>query len=279
VLLRKALVVDDIHINRVILQRQLETYGLSVTSCRNAAEAVAALASAGPFDVILTDHAMPETDGPGTVAALRSAGATAPILLLSSEPDAVGNRPGGIAAVLPKPILRSQLLRVLQDLSYPRPEVPAQAPPAAPPDQAQARPMRVLAAEDNRTNQLVFRKMVAECDMELQFANNGREAVEQWQSFRPDLVFMDISMPEMDGREAARAIRAEEAARGLPRVPIVALTAHAMEGDRVSILQAGIDHYLTKPLKKAEIVAKIAAFCPPGARSPGPAAAREAAPG
>ncbi|WP_413849235.1 response regulator [Albidovulum sp.] len=279
VLLRKALVVDDIHINRVILQRQLETYGLSVTSCRNAAEAVAALASAGPFDVILTDHAMPETDGPATVAALRSAGATAPILLLSSEPDAVGDRPAGIAAVLPKPILRSQLLRVLQDLSYPRPEVPPQAPPAAPPDQAQARPMRVLAAEDNRTNQLVFRKMVAECDMELQFANNGREAVEQWQSFRPDLVFMDISMPEMDGREAARAIRAEEAARGLPRVPIVALTAHAMEGDRVSILQAGIDHYLTKPLKKAEIVARIAAFCPPGARPPGPAAAREAAPG
>jgi len=104
--------------------------------------------------------------------------------------------------------------------------------------------------------------------MALQFANNGREAVDQWQSFRPDLIFMDISMPEMDGRDAARAIRAAEAEQGLPRVPIVALTAHAMEGDDTSIFAAGIDHYLTKPLKKAEIVGKIAALCPAGARPP-----------
>ena len=97
--------------------------------------------------------------------------------------------------------------------------------------------------------------------------------MELWRSFRPDLVFMDISMPEMDGREAARAIRAAEASSGLSRVPIVALTAHAMDADRVSILEAGIDHYLTKPLKKAEIVAKIAAFCPGDARTAVPPAA------
>lgn len=126
--------------------------------------------------------------------------------------------------------------------------------------------MRVLAAEDNRTNQLVFRKMVGGCDIELVFAGNGREAVELWRSGAPDMIFMDISMPEMDGREAARAIRAEEAARGGPRVPIVALTAHAMDGDEDSILAAGIDHYLTKPLKKAAILARIAEFCPPEAR-------------
>ena len=272
VLLRRALVVDDVHINRVILQRQLETYGISVTACRNAAEA---LAAEGPFDVILTDHAMPETDGPALAAALRSAGVLAPILLLSSDPDTFGDRRGDIAAVLPKPILRSQLLHVLQDLSNPEPA--PLPPPETEGETAPGRPMRVLAAEDNRTNQLVFRKMVADCDIDLRFAANGREAVEEWRGFRPDLIFMDISMPEMDGREAARAIRAEEAARGLPRVPIVALTAHAMEGDRQSILQAGIDHYLTKPLKKAEIVSRIAAFCPAGAR---PAATpREAATG
>ncbi len=272
----RALVVDDVHINRVILQRQLETYGLSVTSCRNAAEALAALAANGPFDVILTDHTMPETDGPALAAALRQAGATAPILLLSSDPDALGERPGDIAAVLPKPILRSQLLRVLQEISRPAPAGPAGPPP---PDMAPERPMRVLAAEDNRTNQLVFRKMVADCAIDLRFAGNGREAVEEWRRFRPDVIFMDISMPEMDGRDAARAIRAEEAAKALPHVPIVALTAHAMEGDRDSILQAGIDHYLTKPLKKAEIIARIAAFCPAGARRAVPEATPEAAPG
>ena len=70
--------------------------------------------------------------------------------------------------------------------------------------------MRVLTAEDNRTNQLVFQKMVKDLDIELVFANNGREAVELFQSFKPDLIFMDISMPEMDGREAARAIRVLE---------------------------------------------------------------------
>ena len=76
--------------------------------------------------------------------------------------------------------------------------------------------MRVLAAEDNRTNQLVFRKMVKDLDIDLIFANNGREAVELFQSLRPDLIFMDISMPEMDGREAARAIRGLEARTGRP---------------------------------------------------------------
>ncbi|WP_291334555.1 response regulator [Albidovulum sp.] len=279
VLLKRALVVDEIVINRVILQRQLETYGLAVTSCRNAPEALAALAAQGPFDVILIDQAMPENDGPNPAASLRAAGAAAPILLLSSEPDSVGGSRGDVAAVLPKPILRSQLLRVLQDLSYPMTELPAPAEPSAPETVFAGRQMRVLAAEDNRTNQLVFRKMVGDCDVELRFASNGREAVDLWRSFRPDLVFMDISMPEMDGREAARAIRAAEVSGGLPRVPIVALTAHAMDADRVSILEAGIDHCLTKPLKKAEIVAKIAAFCPLGARPPGPGAPPDAVPG
>ena len=126
--------------------------------------------------------------------------------------------------------------------------------------------MRVLAAEDNRTNQLVFRKMVKDFDIELCFADNGREAVEQYQSFRPDLVFMDISMPEMDGREATRAIRDLEQIRGLPQVPVVALTAHAMEGDSESIFAAGVDHYLTKPLKKAAIAERILAACPEDCR-------------
>ena len=124
--------------------------------------------------------------------------------------------------------------------------------------------MRVLTAEDNRTNQLVFQKMVKDLDIELVFANNGREAVELFQSFQPDLIFMDISMPEMDGREAARAIRALEGGRS--HMPIVALTAHAMDGDAESILAAGIDRYMTKPLRKAAIAEVLAEFCPSEAR-------------
>jgi len=107
--------------------------------------------------------------------------------------------------------------------------------------------------------------MVRDVDIDLAFASNGREAVELWQSWRPDLIFMDISMPEMDGREATRAIRAAEASRG-SRVPIVALTAHAMDGDAEGILAAGIDRYLTKPLRKSAICSALVEFCPPDAR-------------
>jgi CheY-like chemotaxis protein len=128
----------------------------------------------------------------------------------------------------------------------------------------EVRLMRVLAAEDNKTNQLVFQKMVRGMEMELVFAGNGREAVDLWRSFRPDLIFMDISMPEMDGKEAASAIRAAEGQGA--HVPIVALTAHAMDGDAEGILASGIDRYLTKPLRKAAIVGVLVEFCPPEAR-------------
>ncbi|MCU9849502.1 response regulator [Defluviimonas sp. WL0024] len=266
ILLKRALIVDDVQINRVILERQLETYGLEVTMCTTPAEALRA-ASAHPFDVILTDHEMPDMNGPALAAALRSAGVGAPVVLLSSDPAAVDGPSAGLAAVLCKPILRRELFRTLEDLSYPATGEPAPASrDAAEPPVAGGRQMRVLAAEDNRTNQLVFRKMVADFDIDLTFARNGREAVEKWHSFKPDLIFMDISMPEMDGREAARAIRAIEAEQGLPKVPIVALTAHVMEGDRDAVSAAGIDEYLTKPLKKVAISSKIDAYCPPSAR-------------
>lgn len=237
--------------------------------CRSAGEALQAVAAGGFFDVVLTDHDMPEVEGPELAAQLRAVGVTAPILLLSSHPDAAEGATRDMAAVLQKPILRSELFRTLQHLSYPGTKNEGFLPldPAEPESPVgEKRQMRVLAAEDNRTNQLVFRKMVTDFDIDLQFAANGREAVDQWRSFRPDLIFMDISMPEMDGREAARAIRSIEEERGLTRTPIVALTAHAMDGDSDSILAAGIDHYLTKPLKKVAIAGKIGEFRPLDAR-------------
>ena len=255
--LRHALVVDDQLTNRRILERQLETYGLEVTLCRSGAEALEAVAQGPAFDVVLTDHNMPDMDGPALARVLRAQGQTVPILLLSSHPGPVRDDPAAradLTAILQKPVLRRDLFVQLQSLT--------RAPPAAP--QA-SRAMRVLTAEDNRTNQLVFRKMTRDLDIELAFAADGREAVDLFESFRPDLIFMDISMPGMDGRDAARNIRAQEAARG-GHVPIVALTAHAMEGDAESILAAGSDRYMTKPLRRAAIIGEIAAHCPPGAR-------------
>ena len=134
------------------------------------------------------------------------------------------------------PVLRWDLLHNLAALS-----AGARGPEVAAPEPgpAQGRPMRILSAEDNRTNQLVFAKMLRDLDIELRFADNGREALEIAQGWAPDLIFMDVSMPEMDGREATRRIRAAEAGSGR-HVPIVALTAHAMEGDEASILDAGM---------------------------------------
>jgi signal transduction histidine kinase/DNA-binding response OmpR family regulator len=261
---RRALVVDDQFINRTILERQLGACGIGVTLCRSGADALAALSVDDGFDVLLTDHDMPEMDGLALAQKVRAAGHSLPIVLLSSSPSVARDTPGieALTTILQKPLLRSELYRRLQSLSAPgEPEAPAAAAQAP----AGGRLMRVLAAEDNRTNQLVFGKMVKDMEIDLAFANNGREAVEMFQSWHPDMVFMDISMPEMDGREAARTIRALEEHLG-GHVPIVALTAHAMDGDEAGILAAGIDRYLTKPLRKNAIAEAITTFCPPEAR-------------
>ena len=262
VTLRRALVVDDQFINRTILERQLVPCGIEVVLCRSGAEALAALDGAG-FDAILTDHDMPDMDGLALTRQVRARGTATPILLLSSNPAEAREAEGAehLAAILQKPVLRAELYRRLQALTAPAAAEPA---PVAAVPAGEPRQMRVLAAEDNRTNQLVFQKMVRDTGIDLAFANNGREAVDLFQSFRPDMIFMDISMPEMDGREAARAIRALEA--GQSHVPIVALTAHAMDGDAESILAAGIDRYMTKPLRKVAIAGVLAEFCPKDAR-------------
>lgn len=257
--IRRVLVVDDQFINRTILERQLAPCGIAVTLCRSGADAQAALA-ASAFDVILTDYEMPEMNGLALSRAIRAQGIETPIILLTSNPASAREEEGYdlLAAVMQKPILRADLYRRLQALAG---EGEAALPAAAPAAPQAQRQMRVLVAEDNRTNQLVFQKMVREAQIDLQFANNGVEAVALYQSFGPDLIFMDISMPEMDGKDAARAIRALQAAGG-PHVPIVALTAHAMDGDEVAILAAGIDRYMTKPLRKTLILDTIAAHAP-----------------
>ena len=242
--------------NRRILEQQLGAGGMKVVTCRTAAEALEAAAGGG-LDLILADEAA-AGDAPGFVQTLRSAGLAAPVLLISPRAAELCSGPEAahFAAILNKPLLRSELFRVLQSLSATSAE--ATAAPGT-------RQMRVLAAEDNRTNQLVFRKMTKDLDIDLVFAANGREAVELFKSFQPDMIFMDISMPEMDGRDAARAIRRLEAGSNA-HVPIVALTAHAMAGDAAGILAAGIDHYLTKPLRRAAITERIVALRPANVR-------------
>ena len=159
-----------------------------------------------------------------------------------------------------------------------RPEPPDAAPPmfarrpAAPaqaPDGAEApRLMRVLAAEDNRANQMILRRMLAGLDIALTLVADGAEAVAAFERERPDLILMDISMPGMDGREATRRIRAAEAGSGRAPVPVVAMTAHALAGDEGEIRAAGLDGYLPKPLRKAAIREMVLLHAPADVASP-----------
>ncbi len=256
--LRRVLVADDNVINRTILDRQLTSQGLNVTHCTSGEEALALLTTAHDatrdaphFDLLITDHQMPGIDGLELTLALRRAGVVLPVILLSSSPSLLRDHEAlpDLTAILQKPLLRHDLVRQLQMLSNPTPPDLRTAPQPCAPQlvRGDGRPMRILCAEDNKTNRLVFSKMVEGLAIDIAFAENGLQAIECFKSGKPDLVFMDISMPEMDGREATRAIRQLP---GGAHLPIVALTAHAMSGDREDILAAGLDHVLTKPLKK-----------------------------
>lgn len=251
--LRRALIVEPQAASRNILERQLGQLGMEVLSCQSGAEALAQAGSG--IDLVVSDHNMPDMDGLELAEALREAGYGMPFLLLSQNTGYAEQDPARVhvQAVLQKPVARCELFQALVKLR--------------PSELAPCRRMRVMAAEDNRTNRLVFSNMVKGLDVEMRFAVNGREAVDLYRAFAPDVVFMDISMPEMDGKDATRAIRAIEAQTGR-RVPVVAMTAHAMTGDDTDILAAGLDHYLTKPLSKEAIIRHIAAACPKGARRP-----------
>ncbi|MGC9417767.1 MAG: response regulator [Rhodovulum sp.] len=256
---RHVLVVDDQEVNRTILERQLSQLGLEVT-CHVTAQT--ALGEAGQADLVVTDHRMPGMDGYAFSKALRAEGYGGPILMLTSNPACLGNTgenaEAGIDLVLQKPVLRRALYEAISTLTHAAAEPPdtGDAAPVA------RRPMRVLAAEDNRTNRLVLNKMVSSLDLEIRFAADGNEAVAAFLEERPDLIFMDISMPECDGKQATGEIRRIEADNGDPPVPIVALTAHALQGDAEDILAAGLDACLTKPLRKTDILASIERYHP-----------------
>ncbi len=258
--LTRALVIDSHAGSAAILSKQLAALGIGAVLCRSGEEALEQ--PLAEFDAVLVDGDMPDIGATPLPQALAGAGAAA-LILLSQNGAAPGLDPCGrfLHVTLQKPVPRRMLIEALQSIAADKGPQPLEDESAAP------RAMRVLAAEDNKTNRLVFSKMVRELDIELAFAENGREAVELYRSFAPDLVFMDISMPEMDGKEATARIREIEASAP-DRVPIVAMTAHAMSGDADSILSAGLDHYLTKPLRKDAILAQMAAARPDGTRDP-----------
>ena len=265
----RALVLEPSDLIADTALKQLSRLGLSAERCATASDAIDALGE--DVFVVLADSAMVGYD---LLPALEEAGYKGRVILMSAQLGMYQQQGDNGLDVheLIKPLVTWQLAEKLS-LAAPRTEEVASVAADVVEANGEKRKMRVLAAEDNKTNQLVFRKMVKALDIDLKFAGNGREAVDLYQSFEPDLVFMDISMPEMDGKEATRAIRRLEAESG-KHVPVLALTAHAMGGDKEEIMSAGMDQFLTKPLRKAEIYAAIGGYQPKGVQ---PVRADEAA--
>lgn len=267
-----ALVVDDLAINRTILSERLASWGINVKLAASGSEGLQVLSVAErveeKIDLIITDFQMPVMDGEAFCRQVRriETYANTPVVVLSSVDQAFTvdiKQEIGLCELMVKPV-RSGVLRsnILKSLRKSLPGVDAstdtqvrnEKPVTVVTKQNGTSKINLLVAEDNKTNQLVVKTMLKGANVNLTFANNGAEAVKLFQDLRPDMIFMDMSMPEMDGVEAAKWIRDTEKEEGIPPCPIVALTANAMAQDRERCEQAGMDDFLAKPIKKAQLL-------------------------
>jgi len=247
----RVLVVDDNATNRTILEEMLASWGLQATAVDSGPAALAEI-ERGRYSVILLDAMMPGMDGLMLAERLRALPATADVALvmLSSAgvpEDGALLRRLGIGRCLTKPVRPSDLLQAVAEGLGDRGEEPA---PAREPKAGPRR--RILVVEDGELNREVLRHLLEERGHEVTLVPSGRDALETLGRESFDVVLMDVQMPEMDGVETTRAIRA----RG-SKVPIVAVTAHAMKGDRERFLAAGMDGYVSKPIRPREIYAAV----------------------
>jgi signal transduction histidine kinase/DNA-binding response OmpR family regulator len=259
--IRTVLLISDHLISREIIARRLQAAGAKILTATQSGVALRNIINARP-DLALIDQDLGTEPVDTVLAELRAHRDALPVMLMSSDMSQARDllARGDVRAVLPKPLLWRDLLAAL-GTPAPAPEDHDQ-PPVLPEPTGQADiTFRVLYAEDNKTNQLVFSKMLKGLPLDLHMADNGRQAVADFGALHPDIVFMDVSMPEMDGREATRLIRATEAGRD---VPIIALTAHAMQEEIDRIMGAGMNAMLTKPLKKSELLSALRDHAPPG---------------
>jgi len=257
------LVVDDNATNRLILQEALTKWGMWPTLVESGKAALVALQEArnagSSFALVLLDAMMPEMDGFTLAARITQDPdlVVATLMMLSSAnrgEDAARCRELGVAAYLSKPVRQSTLLDAIMTSLGAAASAGDDAPAAAASQESRParRTLRLLLAEDNAVNQRLAVGLLAKRGHQVTVVDNGRDAIVALRQGRFDAVLMDVQMPEMDGFEAAAAIRAHEAVTGC-HTPIVAMTAHALKGDRERCLEAGMDAYVAKPLHPHEL--------------------------
>jgi len=277
------LIVDDNGVNRRVLHDLLLRWHMKPTVVESGAVAMQALVEASdrgrPFALVLLDANMPEMDGFEVARRIRDeAKLGATIMMLSSSgqfDESRKCREVGIATHLTKPVEQRELLAAIARVLAQEPGQRATLPSAMLSADLPERRLTVLLAEDNTVNQRLATSLLERRGHKVVIAGNGREAVEAMQRQSFDVVLMDVQMPEMGGFEATETIRSLERENG-NRTPIVAMTAHAMKGDRERCLTAGMDEYLTKPLDPKQlchVVEQMAAGRAPAVPDEKPAAA------
>lgn len=251
------LIVDDNATNRRVLSLQTGKWGMSSRDTESPLEALRWLEQGERFDLAILDMHMPEMDGIDLARRIRASHAVLPLVLFSSlgrhETHATESF---FNAYLAKPIRQSHLFDTLMGLlAHDTPAKPAAADAAKPqidPTMAARHPLRILLAEDNAVNQKLAMRLLQQMGYRADLASNGIEAVESVQRQAYDVVLMDVQMPELDGLDATRQICKLLEAPQRPR--IVAMTANAMQGDREMCMAAGMDDYLTKPIRVDRLV-------------------------
>jgi signal transduction histidine kinase/DNA-binding response OmpR family regulator len=262
----QVLVVDDNTAARLVLEHQLTGLGMRVDTAGDATSALEILQSApsdNPFRIAIIDQRMPEIDGEELIRTIRKSSEWNELRIIMASAFGMKLSPqklhqSGISAFLQKPVRRTELVRSLlhcldeghestfasQDSTFPAPATSPFRP---------SNLIRLLVVEDNVTNQKVAQGMLKKLGYQTEIAAHGQEALDFLRLQEFDLVLMDCQMPVMDGYEATRRIRSGTSDVRNPRIPIVAMTANALVGDRELVLEAGMDDFLTKPISQARL--------------------------
>ena len=262
------LVVDDNEVSGKIVAEFLSRWGMVPHLAGSAAagweELDRAAAAGAAYPLALIDSQMPGADGFALVRQWkeRSAPTGAMVMMLSSADQleaAARCRELGIAGHVTKPVRQSELLDAIVNALGNGGDTSHLIRPAPEPALRTAQPLRILLAEDNAVNQRLAVRLLEKWGHTVVVAGNGRKALETWEQEPFNLILMDVQMPEMSGLEATRAIREREGFAG-GRIPIIAMTAHAMEGDREKCLAAGMDQYVTKPVDQKKLYEAVENF-------------------
>jgi PAS domain S-box-containing protein len=259
---RRLLVVDDHATNRRILGLQAQSWGMQSQEAASAGEALEVLIRGDTFDLAILDMQMPDMDGVELASEIRKLEAVRPgakrlplVLFTSLGGRETARGSAEFAAILSKPLRQSALFDVLMAIFAGQAGLAGQPAPervTLDAGMASRHPLRILMAEDNVVNQKLTLRLLSKMGYRADVAGNGLEVIEAVERQPYDVILMDVQMPEMDGLEATRRLCAQLDATHRPR--IIAMTANAMQGDREMCLAAGMDDYLSKPIRVEELV-------------------------